>query len=235
MKDEFDYVVKGLPAGQARQLVFLLHGVGLNATVMDKMAQDVLAVLPTAAIIMPHGPEAYNPPPAQEGDLLRPPQIASAIAKDNTARQWFDMSGDIAHVRVKLTAVAQKLNAFIDNKRDLFGLKDKDIASMGFSQGGGLALYTAFLRTTNVGCTVGHSTIFFSEPAFKSAPPTLYLYGTADTEFTMPAYARSIPHLKAHVPTVQIVEISGLQHRTSTESRKIVAEFIRDRLTTPVP
>lgn len=231
MKEEFDYVAKGLPAGQAKQLVFLLHGVGLNATVMDKMAQDVLTALPTAAVIMPHGPEAYNPPPPRNDDLLHAPQIPGSF---NDARQWFDIGGDVPAVRTKLMTVAGKMNAFIDNQRDLFSLKDKDIAIMGFSQGGGVALYAAFLRAAGTGCAVGHSTIFFNEPSFKSAPPTLFLYGTADPEFSMQAYAQSTAHLTAYAPAAQIVEIAGLQHRTSAVSRKIVAEFISDRLS-PAP
>ena len=235
MKEEFNYVAKGLPAGSAKKLVFLLHGVGLNATVMDKLAQDIIGVLPGAAIIMPHGPETYAPPPAQEDDLLKAPKILGSAANDNTARQWFDIGGNAATVRAKLVRTADKMNLFIDSLRDAFNVQDKDIAIMGFSQGGGVALYTAFLREQEIGCAVGHSTIFFKEPNLKSKPPTLYLYGNADAEFSMPAYAKSARHLTEHVPAAQIVEVAGLQHRTSTESRRLVAEFIRDKLAPAAP
>lgn len=227
MKDDFNYISLG-PAsgGAARQVVFLLHGVGMHAGVMEKMAQDAAAILPDALIVMPQGPEAYAPPQPREDDLLKAPEIP----ENSTARQWFDIGGDIPAVREKLIGVAQKFNAFVDKKRDEHGLSDKNVAVMGFSQGGGVALYAAFLRAAEIGCVVGHSTIFFNEPSFVSKPPTLFIYGTADNEFSMPAYTKSTQKLLSYAPLAQIVEVPGLQHRTSSDSRRIAAGFLGKHL-----
>lgn len=235
MKDDFNYISLG-PAsgGKARRLVFLLHGVGMNGEVMRKTAQEISAEVPDALIVMPDAPEAYDPPPQRGESLLRTPHIPG----DGTnAQQWFHIGGDTATVRDKLAGIAERFNRFASALRDEHGLEDKDIAFMGFSQGGGVALYAAFLRTEaeTIGCAVGHSTIFYREPEMASHPPTLFLYGTADEEFNREQYAQSTQHLIAHQPAAQIVEIPGLQHRTSSGSRRTVAEFIRDALNDPPP
>ncbi|HEY8192228.1 MAG TPA: hypothetical protein VIG74_07370, partial [Alphaproteobacteria bacterium] len=146
LRDIFQYAAWGPAAGgPAQQLVVLMHGIGLNGIIMEKMAREIAAVLPHARIVAPHGPEAYAPPSYQDGDLLKAPEILGADDMAH-ARQWFQISGGPDVIREKLRKVAQTMNDFIDNQRDMIGLTDKDIAVMGFSQGGGVALYTAFLR-----------------------------------------------------------------------------------------
>lgn len=231
LRDIFEYAAWGpVAGGPARQLVVLLHGIGMNGNIMAKMAQEVSAMLPHARILAPHGPEPYAPAPRQPGDLL-PDMQGEAIG----GRQWFSNSGTADIIRVKLMGVAQKMNQFIDNQRDMMGLTGKDIAIMGFSQGGGLALYTAFLNAQEIGAVVGHSTIFYADPEMNSRPPTLYIYGNADMQFSQTYYDNALSHLTAYNPAATITVVEGLQHRTSNESRRITAAFIRDRLTPPPP
>lgn len=237
MKDDFNYISLGpLSGGKPHQLVFALHGVGLNGRTMGKLGAEIAAMMPDALIILPDGPEAYAPPPPREGDLLKAPDILGASAGTD-ARQWFDIGGDTAMVRAKLVDVAERFNRFASALRDGHGITDKDMAFMGFSQGGGVALYAAFLRTAKerIGAAVGHSTIFYREEEMTSRPPTLFLYGTADAEFSMSQYGESERHLLAHHPDAQTVAVPGLQHRTSSYSRIRVAEFIRDALIPAAP
>ena len=118
------------------------------------------------------------------------------------------------------------VNDFITEKRDHYGLQDKDIALMGFSQGGVVALYTAYHRAAPLACVVGHSTIFLAGTALQSAVPTLYLYGLEDEEFPPARYEEAARHILAHVPESRIEAVPGLRHTTNAKSRGIVADFI---------
>jgi phospholipase/carboxylesterase len=233
LRDIFQYVAWNPAAGPARQMVVLLHGIGTRGDIMLKQAQEVAAVLPHARIVAPHGPEPYAPPLRREGDLLRAPDMIG-VGPVEDPRQWFGIGGSLGDIREKLQGVAQKINEFIDNQRDITGVADKDIAIIGFSQGGGTALYTAFLRAQEIGAVVGHSTIFYAEPQMNSRPPTLFLYGDADRQFTQKAYQDAAAQVMSHVPDAEIRVVEELDHCTSRESRKIAAAFIRNHLA-PLP
>jgi len=233
LKEAFDYVAYGsAEAGDpAHQLVILLHGIGFDGHIMKKMAQEVTTLLPQALIIAPHGPESYDPSPHQNDDILKAPQIQTEIATSYNSRQWFDFSGNSAAVYAKLSPLAKKMNSFIDNKRDALGLQDKDIAIMGFSQGAGVGLCTAYLRNQEIACAVGHSTLFLSETEVNSKPPTLFIYGADDLEFSLTAYKESIKNIKAHAAALDVIEVPGLDHRTNSATRQAAAQFIARHLT----
>jgi predicted esterase len=111
------------------------------------------------------------------------------------------------------------------------GLSDRQIAIAGFSQGGGVALYAGLIRTDPVGCVVAHSAPFYGVENQKSRPPLLYLYGTADEEYNTGIYRRYAGDLAAQIDDLEIAEIPGLSHRTSSKSRHDMARYIARKLT----
>lgn len=230
--DAFDYVCRGKTVGQPRHLVILLHGYGRNAAAMEKMADEVELLLPEALIVMPQGPEICAVPEDDRGNLLKVPQVVRAdrLAARQDRRQWFAVDGSVDDIHRRLAAVAEKLNIFIDNKRDLLGLKDSQIALMGFSQGGGQALYTALHRPQALGCVVAHSAPYFGLSNIVGKHPVLYLYGIEDEEFSLTHYQGSATRLAAHIDELYIEAVPGLSHKTSDQSRKIVARYIKEKL-----
>lgn len=239
-KSSFEYNSRIPQKGKARKLVFLLHGYGKNAALMDKLADEVAKRLPDAKIIMPHAPDNLDQPENEDDHFLKVPDD---VKEDNDKgisdirRQWFSIAfKDQDAMRDEVLKIAKRLNKFIDQKRDDLGLNDGDIAIMGFSQGGGVALYSALLRKNPVGCLVAHSTIFMGEKGLKSKPPTLFLYGTADHEFTKDVastqaiYQESARQLALYLDDLTVKTVKDLTHKTNAESRRTLADYIADRL-----
>ena len=239
-KSSFEYNSRIPQKGKARKLVFLLHGYGKNAALMDKLADEVAKRLPDAAIIMPHAPDDLNQPENEDDHFLKVPDDVRADnenASQELRRQWFSIAfKNQDSMRDEVLKIAKRLNKFVDQKRDELGLSDGDIAIMGFSQGGGVALYSALLRKNPVGCLVAHSTIFMGNQGLKSKPPTLFLHGTADHEFTKDVettqaiYRESARQLAMYLDDLMVKTVKGLPHKTNAESRRIVADFIADKL-----
>lgn len=225
---DFDYVSRG-PA-DARRLVVLLHGYGRNPAFMDKMADAILAELPDTRIIMPWAPDHMRRPDDETGNLLRVPGDVRE-ADGQAERQWFDIQGGANELRGRIVKVATRMNEFIDNQRDIMGIGDDDIAIMGFSQGGGVALYTALMRAQKVRCVVAHSTIFLGDTIFKSRPPVMMLRGDADPEFKPAMFDAAEKAIAGYTDSLTLRRVKGLGHTTSRESREIVARYIRDAFT----
>lgn len=227
---DFDFIEIGPLKPPAKKLVFVLHGYGRNAETMKIVAQDIAAAIPDAKVILPDAPEALDLPENEAGNVLPVPQVVKNghDGQDpKSLRQWFSIHGGWQDIRKKIINIAPRLNRFIDAQRDLAGLDDKDIAILGFSQGGGVALYAAYLRDKPVACLVAHSTVFLGDLGLKSKPPTLFIYGDKDEEFSQARYQDIIKELTAYIGTLETRKIAGLKHKTNPESRRQAASFIK--------
>ena len=223
--------LQNVPAsGAVEQLVVLLHGYGRDASLMKKLADEVRTRLPQALILMPHAPEDMEEHVGDDNVLRVPEQLRDDHTQAFTPgsrRKWFSIRGatldELSHRILSVTAL---VNHFITQKMQEYGLQDKDVALMGFSQGGVVALYTAYSRTHPLACVVGHSTLFMPGWALTSMMPTLYLYGLDDEEFPPSRYEEAARLLSAQVPDTTVRAVTGLRHTTNAESRMIVADYI---------
>ena len=224
----YEFISRGPATGAPRKLIVLLHGYGRNAAFMEKMAEAILAELPDARIVMPMAPETMRRPDDETGNLLKVPGDVKTPDGQGAELQWFDIQGGPEELRTRVIRAATRMNQFIDNQRDMLGLKDDDIAIMGFSQGGGVALYTALMRENKVRCVVGHSTIFLGDTTFKSRPPVLLVHGGADPEFPQKLFHQAEAAMRQYTDSLTARLVPGLGHTTNKESRGIVARYIRD-------
>lgn len=230
---KFNYLSLPPKSGTAKKLVVLIHGYGFNASFMRKQAEEIQKSVPDAMIIMPQAPELYEP--AGDGDVFEVPQQVTENKdglKPDEMRQWFSFKGtdDYQDVHKRVNAVAQDMADFIDECQDGLNLADEDVAMMGFSQGGGVALYAAYRRKRPMACVVGHSTLVFAFDAVHTPKPTFFIYGDSDEEFSQKMYAEVIDRLQKFVPDFAVEKIKGLKHVTNAESRSKVAGYIKKKL-----
>lgn len=256
----FEYLVFDPADGRrAEKLVVLLHGYGRNAHYMEKMASAARETAPAARILCIHGPERMTGSEIADGGAdhyLHMPQEMQAEMQGGAEgfendpdpesafalrpamrRQWFAIDGRAADLFPRIRRVAERMNSFIDMQRDALALTDADIALMGFSQGAGLALYTALTRKTELGGLICHSSIIIHNPETNGAPdadmlsrpPILYIYGEADPEFPQKRFRDTFEWLQNYTENRAVEKtVPGLGHYTNSKSRQICAGFIRD-------
>jgi phospholipase/carboxylesterase len=230
-RKEFNYIAHG-GARRPKKLVLLFHGYGVDASIMEKMAQEVLAQMPDARVICPQAPDVMDLPagdtflPPPEEALRPPPGLRSDLQ-----REWFSIALPPEQIHRKLTQTAEALNRFIDAERDRLGLQDSDIALMGFSQGGAVALYTGCLRRPPPACVVGHSSLILNTSGFSSRPPVLAIYGGADPTFSEEVYrAFLLEPLAGYLKDLTVRKFDAVGHSTTAETRRLAASFMKQKL-----
>lgn len=232
----FEYLAYGPASGAPTKLIILLHGYGRSGFYMEKMAQAARLAVPQALILCPHGPEALDTTKIADANtdhfLHIPQELQGGQNASNTlSRQWFRIDGQLDQLLPRIRKTAQRLNDFIDAQRDMLGITDRDIVVMGFSQGAGLALYTAFSRKQEIAGMICHSAIAVQKPTqdplLVSKPKTLYLYGDQDGEFTQERYHATFKWLQNYTgKKATETKVAGLGHFTNAESRRHCADFM---------
>jgi phospholipase/carboxylesterase len=152
--------------GKAKQLILFLHGVGADGDNLIDLAQ----------ILSPHFPDAYFMSP----NALDPYDMAPF------GYQWFSLKDRSEQALLKgLNDATPRLNKFIDHQLIRFGLTDKDLAVIGFSQGCMLALHAFPRRPNPIALVAGLSGMLVApsllEKELKSKPSMLLLHGADDT------------------------------------------------------
>ena len=127
MKDLRGPSIPPVSGGRPRQLVLLLHGIGANGHDLISLADSWKEVLPDAEFFSPHGFERFDWDTVGGG------------------RQWFSLYTDsTADLLNNIQQAYKDFTSSLDTVLRQRGLKDKDLALVGFSQGAMLALYTGF-------------------------------------------------------------------------------------------
>lgn len=149
----------------AKQLVVFLHGLGADGNDLISLTPEFAETLPDAHFCSPHAPFPCDMAPF--------------------GRQWFSLMEwtEAAMVEGSRRA-APILSRFLDEKLVSLGLKDANMALIGFSQGTMMALYTALRRPKPCAGIVGYSGALIAgkalEGELKSKPPVCLVHGAMD-------------------------------------------------------
>jgi phospholipase/carboxylesterase len=157
-------------SGTARQLVIFLHGYGADGNDLIEIGRAWQPLLPEAAFVSPHAPEACGQAPV--------------------GRQWFALTFRDPNERwVGVNKAAPVLERFIDAELTRHRLPRQALALVGFSQGTMMALHVGLRRATAPAAIVGYSGLLVVPPQgkpdalaaeIKSRPPVLLVHGDQD-------------------------------------------------------
>lgn len=234
----FEYLSFLPDSGNVRKIAFILHGYGVNASYVRKIAHayqdhidDLLVIAPQAPEFCSgedHGDDGFLPIPQQIIDDSAP----SSIDFDPEQRQWFGIeTPDLGVMAARMEQVVRRLNDFVDDVCAQHDLTSTDAAMTGFSQGGAVALCAAYMRGENpFKCAISHSSIFFAYGAFgdsfTSTCPTFFIYGNNDEEFSVKVFEGAAQAISEHASSFEVQEIDGLSHKTDARSRTEMARYL---------
>ncbi len=211
----------------ARRLLVLLHGYGADGNDLIGLAPYWQRLLPDAAFVAPHGPERLPGQPfghqwfglsTYDPDLLRRDPARAA--------------GVYAQMAQAAAGVAPDLDAFIDAELAGLGLRDRDLALVGFSQGTMMALHVGLRRQEACAAIVGFSGALLGAPVLSREvtvrPPVLLLHGDADPMVPVSAMFDAAAGLAAAGVAVEWHVCPGIGHSIDQRGLELAGKFLQE-------
>ncbi|MGE3624155.1 MAG: alpha/beta hydrolase [Bdellovibrionales bacterium] len=197
-----EYRIPPASGGPTGHAVVFLHGLGDSGQGgLLSIGGIWQAALPAdTEFLCPDAPFAFDMAPAEDG-----------------GRQWFSMR-DFSPMSMLTGAksAAKHLNEYIDHVMASRGLKPRNLALVGFSQGAIMALYAGLRRPEQVAGIIGYSGVLVGWENLarekKSSPPVLLVHGTADDVVSYAFFAPSVQGLQAAGIPVTEVTCPGAGH-----------------------
>ena len=124
--------------GAPTSMVIMLHGVGADGQDLLGLAPVLGAALPHTVFVSPDGAQPFDMAPM--------------------GRQWFSIREFTPQAMERGVQESAKIvDEFITEQRDHYGLKDENIALLGFSQGAMMSLYVAPRRAEKLAGVLAYS------------------------------------------------------------------------------
>ncbi|HEX8301348.1 alpha/beta hydrolase [Sphingomonas sp.] len=192
-------------------IVLLLHGYGSNGADLISLAPHWQQTVPDALFLAPNAPQRCG--------------------GTRSGYQWWPLSAFTPQALASGAATAAPaINAFIDRKLAQYGLGERNLVIVGFSQGTMMALHVGLRRETQVAGILGYSGMLTGavELAHQriTKPPVLLLHGSAD-----PVVPVSALHAAEHVLRRLGIDVAthvsvGLGHSVDPVGLRMGAEFV---------
>lgn len=200
------------PAGQARQLFLLFHGVGGQPQDLQPLGAQLAQAFPQAAIV--------GVPGAQDSDLGR-------------GRQWFSVRGiDEVNRPERVAGALPLLMAEVKRLQAQLGVAPEATALVGFSQGGILSLEASKQAELVAGRVIAIGARFASLPERMNARCTLHLiHGKEDPVMPYGLTVAAAEHLVALGADVTADVLPFVRHEITEE----VMAVVLDRLQRHIP
>jgi phospholipase/carboxylesterase len=203
-----------LSGGKPRHIVLLLHGYGSNGADLISFAPHWRQALPDALFLAPNAPQSMG---------------------FGSAYQWWGLNAFTPQaLAAGATSAAPALDAFIDRKLAEYGLTEKDLAIVGFSQGTMMALHVGLRRKTQVAAIVGFSGMLTGAAELShhiaSKPPVLLIHGSADPVVPVAALHAAKSALDRLGVEVTAHVSQGLGHSVDPTGLKMGGEFVAKAL-----
>jgi phospholipase/carboxylesterase len=204
--------------GAAKQLVVFLHGYGADGNDLIGLGREWARLLPHAAFVSPHAPEACGMAPM--------------------GRQWFDLTlGDMQAIALGVKRATPALDAFIDAELKRLGLGARALALVGFSQGTMIALAVGLKRKPAPAAIVGYSGALATVEAPSkdpgSAPAILLIHGDMDEVIPVDALFIAREQLAQAGLPVEWHVAQGIGHGIDGEGLRLGGAFLKQAFAAP--
>jgi phospholipase/carboxylesterase len=153
-----------LSGGKPKQIILLLHGYGSNGADLISLAPHWQQTQPDALFLAPNAPQRCSM---------------------GSGYQWWPLATfDQQALAAGAASAAPSIDSFIDRKLAQYGLAERNLAIVGFSQGTMMALQVGLRRERAIASIVGFSGALTGAAALsqevRSKPPVLLVHGSAD-------------------------------------------------------
>jgi phospholipase/carboxylesterase len=184
-------------SGTTKQLVVFLHGYGADGNDLIGIGKQWATLLPHAAFVSPHAPEACSMSPS--------------------GRQWFGLTFRDPNERwTGVVAARPELDEFLDAELKRHNLPASKLALVGFSQGTMMALHTGLRRKEAVAAIVGYSGMMAGvehlEAEATVKPPVILIHGDQDEVIPVQAMFQASQALGAADIPVEWHVSNGIGH-----------------------
>jgi phospholipase/carboxylesterase len=206
-------------SGKAKQLVAFIHGYGADGNDLIEIGRAWQPLLPDAAFVSPHAPEACAGAPM--------------------GRQWFNLTfRDPGERWTGVNAARPCLDVFLDAELKRRQLPPSALALVGFSQGTMMALHVGLRRAVPPAAIVGYSGMLVVpedvDPdkfplEIRSKPPVLLVHGDRDEVIPVQALFHAAQALAAFEVPAEWHLSPGIGHGIDEEGLRQGGEFLARR------
>lgn len=199
-------------SGTVKHVVIFLHGVGSNGDDLIELGHMVQDALPDTQFLSPNGAQPFDQAPF--------------------GYQWFSLR---ERSQEKMLAGAREaapvVNRYIDEVKARFGVNDRQIALVGFSQGTMMALYAGLRRESALAAIVGFSgAMLGGEELAKNDTPVCLIHGEYDEVVPYAALAHAKMHLEKASIAVETHARPNLGHSIDGPGLETMVKFLRTHL-----
>ena len=204
--------VKPASGGPAKQLIVFVHGYGADGNDLISLGQYYAQVAPDAAFISPNAPYRCDGSPS--------------------GYQWYDVWMQDRDERLAaIRSTAAIFDNFIDSQLVRYGLAEKDLVLVGFSQGTMISLFAAPRRAAPVAGIVGYSGRIEAPDLLKdeirSRPSVVMVHGDSDELLAVSEMETAATALRESDVDVETHVRPGLGHGIDEQGIRIGLEFVK--------
>jgi phospholipase/carboxylesterase len=198
--------------GAAKQLVVILHGVRGDCLAAIALADHWASELPNAAFLAPQAPFPCDVAPY--------------------GFQWFSVRDhDKARRLAEAEVVAPILDVFLDEALTTYGLTNRHLALIGFSQGAMMALHIGLRRRQAVAAIIGFSgRLLKPDMPTTTKAPVLLIHGDQDIVVPIEALTEAASALRASGVSVETEICLGLDHDINPFGLARAQQFLKTHL-----